>query len=473
MSGSLTASAWLDEERMYLTDMEGRIWLLNVETGEAATALEGLAYPQGVTVLDGRLYVSDMGNVCQLLYELSGDEQDATCKRWPSGAETEFYTRASARILSFAVDDSGGLRDRQTVADRILAIDVEHSPNGMTNDGEYVYVSIGYPGWTMSNRKYFAAHADELAAHRRRTDLMGVVARFRAPNGEVEVYASGLRNTYRISIGPDGSIYGADNDEQVWEARHNAQAENAHLEELNAIVEGGFYGYPDWGTNAAPPEENVIEPLVVLEGVASTYAHPSRDGVYVAYRSHELVVDRFDYETWTSDRIFQSRGHITSILEREGMLYLTTLSGNVHVIDPRVATLPIYGVPGGPFRNNYYVSQIISSMSPIAQSRYDVYPDERRLLYAKSSCSEADWTTWFFLHVVPVNPDDLGEGREEHGFDNLDFTFVSVRGWRSGGSCFVVRDLPEYEIREIKTGQTVLGEDGYVGDWDVEYRFEQ
>lgn len=236
VGGSLTASAWLDAERMYLTDMEGRIWLLNVETGEAATVLEGLAYPQGVTVLDGRLYVSDMGNVCQLLYELSGDEQDATCKRWPSGAETEFYTRASARILSFAVDDSGGLRDRQTVADRILAIDVEHSPNGMTNDGEYVYVSIGYPGWTMSNRNYFAAHDDELAAHRRRTDLMGVVARFRAPNGEVEVYASGLRNTYGISIGPNGLIYGADNDEQVWEARHNAQEENAHLEELNAIV---------------------------------------------------------------------------------------------------------------------------------------------------------------------------------------------------------------------------------------------
>lgn len=253
VGGSLTASAWLDEERMYLTDMEGRIWLLNVEAGEAATVLEGLAYPQGVTVLDGRLYVSDMGNVCQLLYELSGDEQDATCKRWPSGAETEFYTRASARILSFAVDDSGGLRDRQTVADRILAIDVEHSPNGMTNDGEYVYASIGSvaggareEGWTVD----MMAELEEVA----RMDLSGVIARFRPPDGELEVYASGLRNVYGISITPDGTIYGADNDEQVWEARHNAQEENAHLEELITIVEGGFYGYPDWGTNAAPPE---------------------------------------------------------------------------------------------------------------------------------------------------------------------------------------------------------------------------
>ena len=119
-----------------------------------------------------------------------------------------------------------------------------------------------------------------------------------------------------------------------------------------------------------------------------------------------------DYETWTPERIFQAQRVITSILEREGMLYLTTLSGNVHVIDPRVATPPVYRVPGGPFRNNYYVSQIISSMSPIAQSGYDVYLDDGRLLYVKSSCSEADRTTWFFLHVVPVDPNDLEEEKE-------------------------------------------------------------
>ena len=483
VGGMLLASAWLDDERMYLTDMDGRIRLLNIETGEASTVLEGLAYPQGMTVLDGRLYVSDMGNVCQLLYELSGDEHDTTCKRWPRGAETEFYTRASAQILSFAIDDSGRLRDRQLVADRLLAIDVEHSPNGMTNDGEYVYVSIGYPAWTMSDRRYFVANADELAAHRRRTDLMGVVARFRPPDGEVEVYASGFRNTYGISIGPDGSIYGADNDEQTNKSRRDAQAENEHLEELNVIVEGGFYGYPHWGTNAAPPEEQVIEPVVVLQGSGSTYAHANRDGVYVAswFGLYDPVKEggyvyelyRFDYETWTAERIFRSLGLITSILEREGMLYLTTLSGNVHVIDPSVAALPIYGVAGGPFGNGDYVSQVISSTSPVVQSGYNVYLDDRRLLYAKSSCSEADWTTWFFLHVVPVDTNDLGEGREEHGFDNLDFTFISGRGWRSGGSCFLVVELPEYEIHEINTGQTVLGEHGHTTIWHGKHQFER
>ena len=461
VSGRLTASAWLDEERMYLTDIEGRIWLLNVETGEAATVLEGLAYPQGVTVLDGRLYVSDLGNCHQ-----EGREYGREC-RIPREVYMEYLkeylSRVRARILSYDIDEFGGLADARIVVDDLPTRGVMHSPNGLTNDGEYVYASIGSVIGDAEEETRIVGMMDELEEIAR-MDLSGVIARFRPPGGELEVYASGLRNVYGISITPDGTIYGADNDDKA-----------GHLEELNAIVEGGFYGFPSWGTNEAPPEENVIEPLAVLEGIASTYAHPSRDGVYVAYRSsHGFVVDRFDYETWTPEHIFQSpRRHITSILEREGMLYLTTLSGNVHVIDPRVATLPIYGVPGGPFRNNHYVSQIISSMSPIAQSGYDVYLDDARLLYVKSSCSEADRTTWFFLHVVPVDSNDLEEEREEHGFDNLDFTFVSGQGWRSGGSCFVVVELPEYEIREIKTGQTVLGEDGYANVWDAEYRFER
>ena len=93
------------------------------------------------------------------------------------------------------------------------------------------------------------------------------------------------------------------------------------------------------------------------------------------------------------------------------------------------------------------MSDVISSVSPIVQSGYDVYLDGERLLYVKSSCSEVDRTTGFFLHVVPVDPNDLKEGREDHGFDNLDFTFISHQGWRSGSSCFVVVELPGYEIR--------------------------
>lgn len=292
VSGRLTASAWLDAERMYLTDMEGRIWLLNVETGEAATVLEGLAYPQGVTVLDGRLYVSDLGNCRQEGREYGRESRITTEVRTEYLKVKEYLSRVRARILSYDIDEFGRLADARIVVDDLPMRGVLHSLNGLTNDGEYVYASIGSvagnareEGWTVDMMN----ELEEVA----RMDLSGVIARFRPPDGDLEVYASGFRNVYGISITPDGTIYGADNDDKA-----------GHLEELNAIVEGGFYGFPSWGTNEAPPEENVIEPLAVLEGIASTYAHPSRDGVYVAYRSHGFVVDRFDYETWTPERIF-------------------------------------------------------------------------------------------------------------------------------------------------------------------------
>ena len=70
VGGQLLTAAWLDDERMYLSDMEGSIRLLNVKTGEVRTVLEGLTHPQGMTVLDGRLYVSDLGNYRQLTMEL-------------------------------------------------------------------------------------------------------------------------------------------------------------------------------------------------------------------------------------------------------------------------------------------------------------------------------------------------------------------------------------------------------------------
>ena len=471
VGGQLLAAAWLDDERMYLSDMAGSIRLLNVETGEVTTVLEGLTRPQGLTVLDDRLYVSDLGNICQLLQELSGDEQDTTCKRWPSGAETEFYTRASARILSYAVDDSGELGDRQLIADKILAIDLEHSPNGMTNDGEYVYVSIGYPAWSQSNREYFATHAEELAAHGRRTDLMGVIARFRPPDGEVEVYASGLRNTYGISLAPDGTIYGADNGEE---------REQGHREELNAIAQGSFHGYPDWGTNEASPEANVTEPLAVLNGAASTQAYAAEDSVYVAYRALAggpdtgFVVDRFDYETWTPQRFVRSRTHTTAILERDGMLYMVSFDGDVHIVNPQASLLPIYLRPTDEFRSDDYVDEVIASNAPsVTGSGYDLYVDGSQLIYMKGQCSQEDIDVRFFLHITPVDTNDLPEHRREHGFDNQDFYFNSMDGWRSGNTCRIVVELPEYEILRINTGQSVRGLMGYTRTWDAEYRFEQ
>ncbi len=327
--GLPTAATWLDDERMYLADYAGFIRLLNVESGETITVLEGLSIPQGLTVLDGRLYVTDMGNVCHLIgddpWRCSGEGFGALTDK----QKVEFFQTAGARILSFRIDRQGSLSDQRVLEDRILSHSRDHSANGLTNDGEYVYVSIGHTEYGVGSESYFVKNAYKF---RGRDDLMGTIARFRPADEElrIEVYARGFRNVYGISIAPDGTIYGADNDD----------GSGRQKEELNAIVKDRHFGFPTFGTNEAGPEHGVTEPVAILAGAGSTVAYATEYGVYVAYIYHtgQIVVDRFDYDTFTSKRFFQSpdSGFITAILERDDLLYLVDLrGGTIHIVEQR------------------------------------------------------------------------------------------------------------------------------------------
>lgn len=296
--------------------------------------------------------MTEMGDVCERMYEYLEWLEDGSDRRYlkwcvfrridgdhafTNELTVKYILLTQARILSYRIHESGYLSDRQTVVDWLISISGDHAPNGLANDGEYVYASIGHPMEWVSSNNVFNRNSEVFAANGRRPDLMGGIARFRPSDGEVEVFATGLRNTYQISIAPDGAIYGADNDVA------DGLSTEGHLEELNAIVKDGFYGFPVWGTYEAPPKENVIEPVAVLNGASSTVAYANEEGVYVAYASYEVpgfVVDRFDYETFTPTRIFGNpRHYITSILERDGLLYILTYAGDVYILDPHLAPI--------------------------------------------------------------------------------------------------------------------------------------
>ena len=87
---------------------------------------------------------------------------------------------------------------------------------------------------------------------------------------------------------------------------------------------------------------------------------------------------------------------------------------------------------------------------PLARSIYDIYRDGRELTYLRDGCGETD--ARFFLHVVPMDENDLPERRREYGFDNLDFT-LAARGARIDGNCVAVARLPDYPIATVRTGQ--------------------
>ena len=110
----------------------------------------------------------------------------------------------------------------------------------------------------------------------------------------------------------------------------------------------------------------------------------------------------------------------------------------------------------------------LAARGPAVRSVYDLYLDGRTLAYVKSPCAREETAARFFLHVVPVNLDDLPDGRKRWGFDNLDFSFERD-GVRLDDVCMTSARLPAYPIAEIETGQ--FAGDGRI--WDGEIRFPQ
>lgn len=63
-----------------------------------------------------------------------------------------------------------------------------------------------------------------------------------------------------------------------------------------------------------------------------------------------------------------------------------------------------------------------------------------------------------FLHVVPVDADDLGEDHRQ-GFERLDFRFDwQAIPYQASGMAMAMRRLPDYPIAAIRVGETIAGE---------------
>ena len=95
--------------------------------------------------------------------------------------------------------------------------------------------------------------------------------------------------------------------------------------------------------------------------------------------------------------------------------------------------------------------------APVAQSHFDIYMRDNSLAYIKEPCVFGETDANFFLHIFPADPADLPADSPERGFANLDFQFAE-RGARIGDMCVAERELPDYPIERIRTGQFVSGE---------------
>ncbi len=85
------------------------------------------------------------------------------------------------------------------------------------------------------------------------------IMRFNADGSEGEVFARGLRNVYDLAFQPaDGTLWGADNGRD--------DLGTAAPEELNRIVEGADYGWPDcYDTGKGANCQGTVPPVAELE----------------------------------------------------------------------------------------------------------------------------------------------------------------------------------------------------------------
>ena len=116
--------------------------------------------------------------------------------------------------------------------------------------------------------------------------------------------------------------------------------------------------------------------------------------------------------------------------------------------------------------------RLILPRKPLIRSTFDVYLLANTLIYFKEPCGAEDVQKTFFLYVVPADASDLPAYSKRHGFDNLDFHFRDYSFPLNEG-CVARRELPDYAIIRIRTGQYFGNEDGsYTNLWEEEIRFD-
>ena len=106
----------------------------------------------------------------------------------------------------------------------------------------------------------------------------------------------------------------------------------------------------------------------------------------------------------------------------------------------------------------------LSAAPPAAQDYFALYAWADRLLYFRETCTDQDTAADFFLHIIPDELTDLPAARRPAGFAHRGFAFDRWGG-HFDGKCLAAITLPDYPIKEIRTGQHIPGQ----GDlWSVE-----
>lgn len=219
-----TGFAFDSQGRLFVTSQDGNVYILQDEDQDhradsRTTFATGYYFPLGVAIHEpsGDVYVSYQGAIT-VLNDVDGDGR----------ADTE----------RFLVQD--------------LPVDKHQNDN----------LEFGPDGWLYMGLGSTCDACDDPDPR------SASILRFNIETGESQVVATGMRNPFDLAFHPEtGALFATDN------GRDDLGMEGP-FEELNHIVQGGDYGYPNcWNEQDQPGCENTIPPIAVFE------SHSSADGV--------------------------------------------------------------------------------------------------------------------------------------------------------------------------------------------------
>lgn len=226
---------------------EGSVLLLRDKDGdgqvdETTVLLEGLSLPHGIDSHEGWLYVAETDAVGRIVFD----------------AKVGIVTGDYQRILT-------GLPSGKGHWTRTLRV----GPDG------WLYVTVG------SSCNVCIEQAPERAA----------MLRLRPDGSDKQLYATGLRNSVGFDWSPnDGEIYATDNGRE-W------LGDNFPPDELNRIVEGGFYGWPYAnGGKIADPDFGEGQQALIRESIAPVHGFRAHNApLDITFLRHNSLPDQYHH----------------------------------------------------------------------------------------------------------------------------------------------------------------------------------
>lgn len=225
-----TAIVFGHDDNMYVANYNGDIWAISTRDKSSWLYATGLNVPVGLAWHEGMLYVASHGKV-SILHDRNGDHVAEDIE--------DIVTDLPARIYPW------------------------HANNGIvfSSDGR-LYFAVGS---TTNN----APETYQYAAS---------VLSVRPDGSDLRVFATGVRNPYRLAFNSEGDLFATDNGPDGLEITPG--------DELNHIVEGSSYGFPD-DFALPPPGSTSMAPVVVFP------PHASADGL-LFYQGDQFPAEYFD-----------------------------------------------------------------------------------------------------------------------------------------------------------------------------------